>query len=741
MSNLSRGEGKGVSGTPFFQSPQRGLALVFVFASLTFLLSLSLLTGGSGAEAAINLSSHASTTITAVVNGSPTISNTTTIDIVADALPDGFSGFELNVTLANAGVAEITAVVYNSNLAPTVAPTLPSDDVYLTGADINVLIGPGATNVVLATLTVQGTVKGTTAVNITIGATFGVQDEGGTTIASIATVSGSLVIANSVPVVNAGADQPSINEGDTVNLAPATFTDADPSEVHTASIDWGDSTVDIPTPGAGTVAGSHVYADNGVYIVTVTVNDGTGSGSDTLTVTVGNVNPVVNAGADQPGIVEGATVNLAPATFTDVGAGDTHTATIDWDDGSPLDNVGSVTGNVAGSHVYADNGTFTVTITVTDDDGGFGLDTIVVTVANAAPVVSAGPNQPGVVEGATVNLAPATFTDVGSGDTHTFTIDWDDGTIDGPTAAAGGNVPGSHAYADNGIYTVTVTVTDDDGGNDSDTLVVTVANAAPVVDAGPDQPGVVEGATVNLAPATFTDSGTGDTHTYTINWGDGTVEGPTAAAGGNVPGTHSYADNGVYIVTVTVTDDDLGLHADTLTVTVANSNPVVTPHADVTYKVGVNNLIEVATFTDAGVADTHTATVDWGDGTANNIVNPATSPISLFHIFTTAATTTPYIVTVTVTDDDGGSDVQTFNVTVGDFPSLPGGSGPARDLDGDGTAEDVNGSGLIDFNDVELLFWNIRHPSVLSNPSAFDFNGNGVIDFDDIVDLFILFLP
>ena len=51
--------------------------------------------------------------------------------------------------------------------------------------------------------------------------------------------------------------------------------------------------------------------------------------------TVSNVAPVVNAGADQTA-AEGATVSLAPATFTDAGTRDTHTATIDWGDGTAV---------------------------------------------------------------------------------------------------------------------------------------------------------------------------------------------------------------------------------------------------------------------------------------------------------------------------------------------------------------------------------------------------------------------
>ncbi len=66
---------------------------------------------------------------------------------------------------------------------------------------------------------------------------------------------------------------------------------------------------------------------------------------------------------------------------------------------------------------------------------------------------------------------------------------------------------------------------------------------------------------------------------------------------------------------------------------------------------------------------------------------------------------------------------------------MPGGAGPARDPDGDGRYEDVNGNGRRDFADVVLLFnqidWIARHA-----PSAFDFNGNGRVDFADVVRLF-----
>ena len=118
-------------------------------------------------------------------------------------------------------------------------------------------------------------------------------------------------------------------------------------------------------------------------------------------------------------------------------------------------------------------------------------------------------------------------------------------------AGGSGTVSGSHVYADNGVYTVTVTVTDFEATAGSDTLSITVNNLAPTVDAGTDQT-TDEGDLVLLDPATFHDQGTADTHTATIDWGDGTpIEtgtlfetpfgppGSTAGADGTVMGPTS----------------------------------------------------------------------------------------------------------------------------------------------------------------------------------------------------------
>ena len=120
---------------------------------------------------------------------------------------------------------------------------------------------------------------------------------------------------------------------------------------------------------------------SGIDSFTVIVSDSNG-GSDTATVTVNilsvNDNLLVTAGADQTTDLNiPVTINAA---YIDADSGDTHTATINWGDGSPAENVPAVSGSVSGVHSYTTSGNFTVAITVNDNNGGSGSDTLIVSV-------------------------------------------------------------------------------------------------------------------------------------------------------------------------------------------------------------------------------------------------------------------------------------------------------------------------------------------------------------------------
>ncbi|GAA5505791.1 PKD domain-containing protein [Novipirellula caenicola] len=535
----------------------------------------------------------------------------------------------------------------------------------------------------------------------------------------------TVTVGNEAPTFDAGADQLS-SEGAIVSAGTINFNDLGTLDAHTATINWGDGTAtengtvtEAPFGPPGSTAGAdgtvnfsdYVYADDGIYIVTITVTDDDVTTTDTFTVTVGNEAPTFDAGADQLSS-EGAIVSAGTINFNDLGTLDAHTATINWGDGTATEN-GTVTeapfgppGSTAGAdgtvnfsdHVYADDGINIVTITVTDDDVTT-TDTFTVTVGNEAPTFDAGPDQLSS-EGAIVSAGTINFNDLGTLDAHTATINWGDGTTTengtiteapfgppGSTAGADGTVNfADHVYADDGVYTVTITVTDDDETT-TDTFTVTVGNEAPTFDAGPDQLSS-EGAIVSAGTINFNDLGTLDAHTATINWGDGTATengtvteapfgppGSTAGADGTVNfADHVYADDGIYTVTITVTDDDVTT-TDSFTVTVGNEAPTFDAGADQTVDEG--DLVSAGTinFNDLGTLDAHTATINWGDGTATENGTVTEAPFGPPGSTAGADSTVDfadhvyaddgiYTVTITVTDDDVTT-TDSFTVLVG----------------------------------------------------------------------------
>lgn len=268
---------------------------------------------------------------------------------------------------------------------------------------------------------------------------------------------------------------------------------------------------------------------------------------------------------------------------------------------------------------------------------------------------------------------------------HKLVIEWD--SSGGGGAIVDGKV--DHAFGDNGVYTVTLRVTDANGLKDTDTCDVTVSNVVPTITAfGPFT--VDEGVPLNVA-TDATDVGSDDlefvwefelSYSYTNMHYNGIGPDPLPSPYGTFPFTvmdaitHTHGDNGVYDVKLTVTDDDGGSATYTTTLTVLNVAPTVVPFGPFTLNEGSPLTIDAIT-TDLGSDDltflwefelgpTITTTY-YNDGTGPD---PAQSPMGLYPFYVTDTVThtygdnAVYDLTLTVTDDDGGTYVRTTTITV-----------------------------------------------------------------------------
>ena len=294
----------------------------------------------------------------------------------------------------------------------------------------------------------------------------------------------------------------------------------------------------------------------GPFTAKVTVTDGDGnSASDEVTVTVGEPDSsppeIIEAGADD---TEGPAPHdvLFHAVAEDPDGGD---LTYLWDFG----DGGSAFGDEV-EHTYLEPGSYTATVTVTDETGEEATSEIEITVTDPPG------NRPPEVEAA---AAPASgkaplevlLTAQGSdpdGDVLTYRWDFGDGS-----APVSGRVA-RHTYTKNGTFTATVTATDRAGATGTATVAVTVGNPsggqAPTVQVAADR--TSGGAPLRVGFSAAGRDPDGDAIMYTWEFGDGAT-----AGGPNV--THTYTAPGSYTAKVTVTDAGGKTGSATVTITVA----------------------------------------------------------------------------------------------------------------------------------------------------------------------------
>jgi hypothetical protein len=553
-----------------------------------------------------------------------------------------------------------------------------------------------------------------------------VQDSGGHTVSAPVTVRN---LAPDLGPLSLSAS--AVDEHGQVTLN-GTFTDPGLDDTHQVAIEWGDgsapSVVDV-SAGGRAFSVPHQYLDDrpagaDTFAITATVRDDD-SGADTAAtqVEVRNVAPsalsisptgyVEDGGGvvGGPGVAvkEGLLVQFTVA-FADPGSLDSHTFSVDWNDGSPVEALAAPPGARTTTivHQYAENGAYAPVVTVADEDGGSTTSATSLTVENVAPTVDVAVSAADVKEDETVTLE-GTITDPGLADAQTVTIDWGDGSPSSSVqlGAAERTFSVPHRFADDNptatpvdLSTIAVSVADDDGGSGTAQAGVTVRNVAPSLDAAFRAGGIVVEGSLATLDATIVDSSEDDTHAVTIDWGDGSA--PTtlarAAAERAFDASHRYLDDdpvampgGRYPVQLETVDDDGGTWNGARAVTVLNAAPSVVLRARSTIDEDGSVTLD-GTIVDPGILDTHVVTVDWGDGTAPETIerNASQRDFDPTHdYFDDDPTSTPldhYAITVRVRDDEGATGSASVRLTLLDIaPTVAFTVTPSGSLDESGT--------------------------------------------------------
>jgi PKD repeat protein len=246
-----------------------------------------------------------------------------------------------------------------------------------------------------------------------------------------------------------------------------------------------------------------------------------------------------------------------PLTFDGSGSsGDTIT-NYAWDFGDGTTGTG-----VSPSHAYADGPTqYTVSLTVTDDEGRTASDTAQVTVNNLPPTAEAGGPYTCVV-GESITLS-GVCDDPGPTDAASLSCTWAD------FSGAAVSEPSYTCPSTPGTVTLTLTATDKDGASAQDTASVTVVTEVLL---SADANGPYTG-TVGM-PVEFDGSGSAPADaivSYSWNFGDGQT-------GSGVVISHTYAATGTYSVSLTVSDGTFQ-DTDTTTATISAAAPNPAPTA------------------------------------------------------------------------------------------------------------------------------------------------------------------
>ncbi|MEM2899682.1 MAG: PKD domain-containing protein, partial [Thermoplasmata archaeon] len=378
---------------------------------------------------------------------------------------------------------------------------------------------------------------------------------------------------------------------------------------------------------------THWYADNGIYLVNLTATDDDGAVSYTnFTVHVQNLPPraIINYTPTviSPGI---------PVSFTGLESYDPDGSIVyyQW----YFSDTNTTLGGESVSHTFAANGSYIVRLTVMDDDGEINVSTKKISVGNLPPVIDAGEKI----------RTYYTLTPIGFDASNSYDPDgiitsyiWFFG--DG-TSATGRSV--QHSYADDGNYTVMLTITDDDGAVNTTTILVKILNRPPVAVC----PSL---SALTYQNVTFNAGMSSDADGYIVQYLWKFHDGSTATG---VEAIKNYTNNGIYSAVLEVIDNDGAKGNVSIEITIQNREPI----ARITSSDAFPTVGTLTTFYGENSTDIDGIIVNWtwymGDGGVRYGPN-------VTYTYTTNGTYYCYLI---VTDDDGAVNTARLKVKVGNL--------------------------------------------------------------------------
>lgn len=475
--------------------------------------------------------------------------------------------------------------------------------------------------------------------------------------------------------------------------------------------DFGDNqTADVQNP-------EHIYSASGTYLVTLTVTDSGGlqaSVSGQVVVSPpGNNPPIANFSYSQQN-------RKLTLDFSDTSSDSDGTITTwQWDFG---DNSTDTIQNP--SHTYIAAGTYLVTLTVTDNGGkstSISKNVIVNPLVNLPPVIS---NLSGILT--SLNPATVKFTETSS-DADGYISKWDWNFGDGQTFSTSDIAlkNPSHIYSFPGIYTITLTVTDDGlpDGTDKKTATSSInfevlpppANKPPVALFSVDANNVLAPATINFTDLSSDVDGSIISWLWEFETGN-TLFFNTQTYRKNV--SYRFLRSGAYPVKLTVTDNGNLSSTYILDVVIKNNPPVAILSA---FPNPILSKNQVSFFANNSYDSDGSITKyawDFGDGT---IVSQGST--QELHTYSRPGT---YKASLTVTDNIGDTSTANLFVTVSNRNPVAVITYTSLTIKAPGTLSFNGDTSYDDDGFITLYNWSTTNGQIASTPNAsFNFTTEG----------------